>query len=261
MLRIRYFCVSKENNMSNSLKKNIPNIITLMNLGAGVFAILAATQNALAIAVAFVLLSAVFDFLDGLAARALHVASDIGKQLDSLADLVSFGVAPAFISIALVKMLLFGETTYPETMALTDALIIFSPVLIPLFSAYRLAKFNIDTRQSSHFHGLPTPANALFFTSLALIYVFQPQFKLWLEGFVPIFPLIVLVFCILMVSDIRMFSLKFKEWGFAANKFRYLFLGVSAILLISLQAIAIPMVIILYIVMSIITNLINSKHA
>jgi len=247
--------------MSNSLKKNIPNFITLMNLGAGVFAILAATQNALGMAVAFILLAAVFDFLDGLAARALHVVSEIGKQLDSLADLVSFGVAPAFISIALLKMLLFGNATYPEMMALSDAVIIFSPVLIPLFSAYRLAKFNIDTRQTTNFYGLPTPANALFFVSLALIYLLHPQYHLWLEGLVPIFPLIVLVFCILMVSDYRMFSLKFKQWALAANKFRYVFLGVSAILLISLQAIAIPMVIILYIIMSGITNLINSKHS
>ena len=247
--------------MSYSVKKQIPNLITLMNLGSGVFAILAATENQMGIAIAFILLAAVFDFLDGLAARALHVISDIGKQLDSLADLVSFGVAPAFLSMALLKLLLFGSPNYPEMLALSDALILFSPVLIPLFSAYRLAKFNIDTRQTNHFHGLPTPANALFFTAFALIYLFQPAYKLWLEGLTSIFPIIVLIFCVLMISDFRMFSLKFKDWGIGKNKFRYLFLGGSAILLISLHAIAIPMVIVLYIVMSGIINLINSKHS
>ncbi|MFO7940641.1 MAG: CDP-diacylglycerol--serine O-phosphatidyltransferase [Bacteroidales bacterium] len=247
--------------MHHSLKKHIPNLITLMNLGSGVFAILAATEHEMGIAVAFILLAAVFDFLDGLAARALHVVSDIGKQLDSLADLVSFGVAPAFICMSLLKLLLFGSGNYPEILALGDALILFSPILIPLFSAYRLAKFNVDTRQTTHFHGLPTPANALFFTSFALIYLYQPAYNLWLEGLASIFPIIVLIFSILMVSDIRMFSLKFKDWGFSANKFRYLFLGGSAILLISLHAIAIPMVVVLYIVMSGITNLINRKHS
>jgi len=247
--------------MSNQLKRHIPNTITLLNMASGVLAIFASTHGHLGLAVAFVLLAAVFDFMDGLAARALHVVSDIGKQLDSLADVVSFGVAPAFITIELLKILLFSGQEIPEVMAISDAAILFSPILIPVFSAYRLAKFNIDTRQSSSFYGLPTPANAMFFISLALIYLRHPQYELWLEGITPVFPFLVLIFCTLMVAEYRMFALKFKTWRFADNKFRYLFIGVSAILLISLQAIAIPLVILLYIAMSGIYNLINSKQS
>lgn len=191
------------------MKKQIPNIITLLNLFSGCIAIVMAFNGNFLAVVVFVLLAAVFDFFDGFAARWLGVSSKLGVELDSLADVVSFGVAPA----AAVFILLQRFTSIPDfLLPLTDYIPYFA-FLIPVFSAYRLAKFNIDTRQTTSFLGLPTPANALFWISYA-----YTVSKILSEAF--FYATLVFVVCLslLMISEIPMFSLKIKSMKLKGNE-------------------------------------------
>ncbi len=211
-----------------SILRHIPNALTCCNLACGFFAVLIFTGRA-----AFplewewgfwlVIAAALFDFSDGMAARLLGAYSPMGKELDSLADAVSFGVAPA---MAVVSMIL-GQGGAPAFVAVGAG------VLLAVFSVLRLAKFNIDTRQSESFLGLPTPACALFFVSLPAFFD--------LTGATPaawVVPALAAVFCFLLVSEIPMFSLKFKRFGWAENKLRYLFLlfGAACLLLLGKAA-------------------------
>lgn len=177
-----------------------------------------------------------FDFADGLAARLLKAYSEIGKELDSLADLVSFGVLPSVLIFQYLK---------PQSMAWA-----YLAFLIAVFSALRLAKFNTDTRQSEEFIGLPTPANALFFASFPLIIFQFPASKIYLTNF---YGLIVLIFLssFLMIAEIKLFSLKFKDFSWANNQLRFTFLILSLILLIIFQSLAIPLILLMYIIFSI----------
>ena len=216
--------------------KHIPNLITLCNLVCGCTGIALAFKGNLHGAVFLIWLGMFFDFFDGLAARLLHVSSAIGKELDSLADMVSFGVLPAVIMYHLL-----GVENYMSYVA----------VLIAVFSALRLAKFNVDYAQQADFIGLPTPANALFISSL--VFVRESQvFGAMLSDVALV--AITIIFSLLLVAPVRLFSLKFKNLRWAENQTRMIFLLLSAVLLLSLQIVGLPFVILLYILMSFIEN-------
>lgn len=223
------------------IKSNIPNGFTLLNLLSGVIGIIWVLQGDILSGAYFILISAVFDFFDGFVARILKVPSEIGKELDSLADLVSFGVLPGFI---LFKM--------AELQSNLEWLPYFT-LIVPLLSAYRLAKFNLDTRQSDQFIGLPTPANALFICTLPYLAISVPQIGVWLN--LPLVLVIIAwVMAILLVSEIPMIALKFINYSFNPNVFRYTLLAIGALLISFLGLAGIPWVILSYIGLSLIEN-------
>ena len=195
------------------IKKHIPNSITCCNLVSGCIATAFAFAGDAELALIWIIIGAVFDFFDGMSARLLGVSSPIGKELDSLADVVTFGVAPATI--------LFSELSVLEYPAFLEPLRNYLPYaafLVSAFSALRLAKFNLDERQATSFIGLPTPANALFWASLI---VCNPS---WLESSaysVFIVLLLLGLSCALLVSELPMFALKFKHWGWKGNEVKY----------------------------------------
>jgi CDP-diacylglycerol--serine O-phosphatidyltransferase len=193
-------------------------------------------------------LAAIFDLLDGMVARMLNVKSEFGKQLDSLADLISFGMLPGIILFYLLTNI-FTDTE--GFMKYTS----FIAFLIPLFSALRLAKFNIDEKQKDSFIGLPTPANALFIASIPLILVQQNESIIGNLFGNPGF-IIILIFLLsfLLVAPIPLFSLKFKDFTWTKNSVQYIFIIISVILFILLNFLAIPIIIFLYVLLSIINN-------
>lgn len=230
------------------IKKHIPNFISLLNLLSGCFAIVAAFDNKLALATYFIGFSLIFDFLDGMSARLLKVKSEIGKQLDSLADLVSFGLVPAVI----VYQLLI-ESFYYNAMRFGDPWLLGSfAFLITLFSAIRLAKFNIDESQTYIFKGLPTPANAILIASFPLIIEFHPNSQFVIDIILNTWFLIFIVVFLsfLLVSNIPFISLKFTDLSWKNNSIRFMLIVLSIILVVLFQFIAIPLILILYILLS-----------
>lgn len=227
----------------NAIVKNIPNSITCLNLLSGCFACIFAFQGQYDWVALCIGLSALFDFLDGMAARLLHAYSPLGKELDSLADLISFGLASGLMVMHLMayNSTFHGMAEYQSWWAL-------SALLIPVFSALRLAKFNIDTRQTTSFIGLPVPANALFWIGIC-------QAVLRMESPVCGYAIValVIIFSLLLVSEIPMFSLKFKNLKWKENYLRYLIIAVAAICLISLGLAGLAATIGLYIVLSLLT--------
>ena len=218
----------------------IPNLLTLSNLMCGTFAALAAlVYDNLEWAFWFVILAAVFDFFDGFAARLLRQSSPIGVQLDSLADMISFGFVPAAGLYAMTTRTVGGEQE------LLGSALAVSRFLLGGVCSLRLAKFNIDDSQHEEFCGLPTPANALFFTSLGLISA-RTGFDFGGEWLICIMP----VMAWLLISPVRMFSLKFKGFGWRGNEIRYLFLALCVALIAILQLYSIPTIILLYILVS-----------
>lgn len=223
------------------LKKHIPNTITCCNLISGCIATYWAFQDNYELALLFIVIGAVFDFFDGMSARLLHVSSPIGKELDSLADDITFGFAPSAIVFDYLK---------PET-----ELLPFLVFVMAAFSALRLAKFNLDERQALGFIGLPTPANALFWGSLIV------GAGDWLKS-APVIStnlsLIILagifISCWLLIAEIPMFALKFKTWGWKGNEVKYIFLLTSIILLAFLGVSGLAAVIAWYILLSILTQ-------
>lgn len=234
------------------IRNAIPNLITLCNLMCGVSAVIVAFSGIIPFEVASILVfaGAIFDFFDGFAARILNAKSDIGKQLDSLADLITFGFAPAAIVSTVIQHILFG-TVFPElsTIVWQEYILVLSPFIIVPFSALRLAKFNIDVRQSHTFIGLPTPANALFFAAI----IFYPDLSPILLVFLSV------AFSLLLVSEIPMFSLKFSNYSFSQNKFRYTFIALSVIGFTAYQLLALPFIILTYIISSIVLYIISKK--
>ncbi len=230
--------------MKNRLKKHLPNAITCANLFSGCIGIVFAFQGELIAAAYAIFLSAIFDFFDGLASRVLKSFSGIGKDLDSLADMVSFGVLPAVI---MYQLLLQGRQIDNVSPYLN-----FIAFLIPVFSALRLAKFNVDTRQAENFIGLPTPANAILIASFPLIINHNNRY------FTPyllnpyVLSCFIIIMCSLLVVEVPMMSLKFKNRDFNENIFRYLLLLFSAILILFFKFAAVPVVIFIYITLSII---------
>ena len=229
--------------MANCITRHIPNALTCMNLFSGCIACVMAFHANFEMAMLFIVIGAVFDFFDGLAARLLHAYSNIGKDLDSLADDVSFGVAPALIVFSLFK-----EINYPDHLSFLANWLPYAAFLIAVFSALRLAKFNNDTRQTTSFIGLPVPANALFWASL--IAGCKP-----IASYHPLLTLaLVCLFSWLLVSEIPMFSLKFKNLSWKDNKIAFIFVIISAILLITLKIAGFAAVIVWYILLSILTQ-------
>lgn len=237
--------------------KGIPNFITLMNLLCGCLSICFLFSDLPIVSAGMIFLAAVFDFFDGFAARLLKVQSKIGGELDSLSDVVSFGVAPAFILYNLI-LHSHGRQFYMLSGELElYSLIVF---IIPLFAAYRLAKFNVDTRQTTSFIGLPTPATGLLIASLPLIkqQLFTDQSLTYMVFTNFYFYIgIAIVFSFLMVSEIPFFSMKFKNYKWKGNEFRWIILVVSIVLLIWLQCFAIPFILLIYIFLSIVEMLVN----
>jgi CDP-diacylglycerol--serine O-phosphatidyltransferase len=226
------------------LKKHVPNAITCANLFSGCIGIVLAFKGELVAAAYAIFLSAIFDFFDGLASRVLKSFSGIGKDLDSLADMVSFGVLPAVI---MYQLFLQGHQIDKVSPWLN-----FIAFLIPVFSALRLAKFNVDTRQAENFIGLPTPANAILIASFPIIISHHNSFytPYLLNPYV--LPCIVIVMCTLLVLEVPMMSLKFKNKDFNENIYRYLLLLFSAILILFFKFAAVPVIIFIYIVLSVI---------
>ncbi len=231
------------------MKKHIPNTITLLNLLAGFFAVVAALTGDPLLAGWLVVLASVFDFFDGFMARLLKAYSELGKQLDSLADLVSFGVAPAAVLYSLISRGGAGEDL--------SLLYLFAPALVVGASALRLARFNIDPSQESSFRGLPTPASGLFFATLPHL---LPHLPPALHD-PRLLSLTALLFALLMTSRIPLFSLKIKP---GTSSFRemlppILLLAIALPLLILFNLRAIPGIIILYIFMALVANLFNAN--
>jgi CDP-diacylglycerol--serine O-phosphatidyltransferase len=232
------------------IKKHIPNAITLLNLLSGSVAAILAVEGQLLIAAALVGLAAVFDFFDGFIARLLHVKSEIGKELDSLADVISFGLTPSVILFYMIR-----ENEWIQSLSGIFSLLPYTALLIAAFSALRLAKFNLDTRQSTSFLGLPTPANAMFIVSLPFFsgnQAIQDAGILSLVAGNIYFQLALIpVSCYLLVSEIPLFGLKFTN-GFSlkANKLKYALLLGSLIAIIVFKWAGIPLIIVLYILIS-----------
>ncbi len=245
------------------MKKHIPNIITLFNLFCGSLAVIFAVHDNLYAAAVFVVLGIIFDFFDGFAARILNVKSELGVQLDSLADMITSGLVPG---IVLFKLL---ERSTGKFMTITDvsmsnwdmSSVNYWPLLgllVTLASCYRLAKFNIDTRQTSSFIGLPTPANTLFIISLPLI--LQTSSIDWLTVFILNKWFLIgltVVSCYILNAELPLFSLKLKSLSFKENALVYSFLLVCIVLLFVLQYLAIPVIILLYVLLSVISNMLK----
>ncbi len=244
------------------MKQHIPNVLTLLNLLCGSIAVIFAINNNFIVASLFVFLGIFFDFFDGFVARKLNVQSELGLQLDSLADMVTSGLVPGIIMYKLLSLTVNTVEVDNTWSSNTDWLDFNLPILpllgllITLASAYRLANFNLDIEQQSYFKGLPTPANTLLIISLPLIIEFQNNDfintiilnKWFLIG-------LTLLSCYLLNSNIKLFALKFKDWSFKTNAIRYIFIVLCIVLLIVLQFAAIPVIILLYIIMSVLDNI------
>lgn len=228
------------------MRRHIPNTITCCNLLSGCVATMFAFEGMYPFAFAFIIAGAVFDFFDGLSARALGVSSPIGKELDSLADVVTFGFAPAAMVFSWL-----GECADAHLDMLVAFVVPFVAFLLVAFSALRLAKFNVDERQTSSFIGLPTPANALFWG--ALVIGAHDKMVALPYGWLLIIALVVL-FSWLLVAEIPMFSLKFKNLSWKSNRTAYTFLLVSIVLLAVLGLTGLSAVIGWYIILSILTQ-------
>jgi len=230
------------------MKKHIPNLITCCNVLCGTLSIFFALKDYWLLAAWLVVLAMVFDFFDGFAARLLHVRSELGKELDSLADVVSFGVVPALLAHFLIaRVSEEGESR--------EFILSCFPVLIAAFSAYRLAKFNLDTRQTYSFIGVPTPANALFWVCLVFSYYYQQSWFTSCWGNPWLLVVCVLCFSWLLISEIPMFSLKFTSFAWSANRVRYLYFVTLLLTVIVLGGKILSFIIPLYILFNLVDYL------
>ena len=235
--------MSAPREMNKRVSKHVPNAITCANLFSGCVGIVFAFQENLIFASYALFLAAIFDFFDGFASRVLQSFSHIGKDLDSLADMVSFGFLPS----AILYELFLKTPQVPNVSSWLN----FSAFLISVFSALRLAKFNNDTRQAESFIGLPTPANAILIASIPFILEHHVNFGDYILN-VYVLAVFVLVMCSLLVAEIPLMSLKFKNTDLDKNIYRYLLLLFSAILILFFKFAAVPVIIIIYITLSII---------
>lgn len=208
------------------MRKHIPNIITCCNLLSGAVAVMLAAEGQFTYAFLFIILGAVFDFFDGMSARALHVSSGIGKELDSLADDITFGLAPSVMVMQSIR-LATENSNYAWGWCAAIVLV------MAAFSALRLAKFNLDERQTSSFIGLATPANALFWASLVAAFPNLCSYAQWIPYVVVA---CVFISCWLLICEIPFFSLKFHDLSWKENKVRYIFL-IGAAVLVAVTAI------------------------
>ncbi len=222
------------------MSKYIPNLLTILNLICGCIALYFTFQDELVLTAYLIGFAVIFDFMDGAAARLLNVSNPIGKELDSLADMVSFGLVPGAVIFNLLEESTLSQYSYIA-------------LIIPIFSAYRLAKFNVDENQNENFIGLPTPANCLVFISIPLISTFNSESTIaYLFEIPEILLIITILMSMALVSRINLFSLKFKNLKFKDNKFRFIFITMSIILLTFIEFSAIPIIILIYMMMSIV---------
>ena len=228
------------NGQCSMIKKHIPNTITCSNLISGCIATYYAFQNCFDLALLFIVIGAVFDFFDGMVARLLHVSSPIGKELDSLADDITFGFAPSAIIFS-----------YLCTFHIHLMFVPFLAFVMAAFSALRLAKFNLDERQALGFIGLPTPANALFWGSLI---VGLQDHGISFEGMEWVILAGMFLSCYLLIAEIPMFALKFKTWGWKGNEIKYIFILSCIPLLLLLGVSGFAAIIAWYVILSIATN-------
>jgi CDP-diacylglycerol--serine O-phosphatidyltransferase len=258
---------------------NIPNLFTASNMLCGIIAILLSVSGRIDLAPFAIYLGAILDFFDGFLARKLNQQGELGKQMDSLADMITFGVAPGLMMLVLLNYLLH-KNEYSEFLPLYSVISVsfsnflnnlssgksfnFLPLIaliIPFFSIFRLAKFNIDTRQSDSFIGLNTPANTIFFTSFPLLCFYYHNDHTFAGELVRtivtpsiLIPLILLM-SLLLVSEIPFFSFKFKHFKWKGNELRFLFLITCGILIPTILVWSIPIIILLYIILSVVENL------
>ena len=247
-----------------NIKKHIPNLITLLNLAAGLLAIIAIFKGYYDEAFIFVCLGIFFDFWDGFLARKFNVAGPLGVQLDSLADMVTCGVVPGLMMFVLFQNIQEDSTSvyYLTEEYFYMGFVPYLGFLITLASCYRLAKFNIDTRQTDSFIGLPTPANALVIMSIPMI-LFANQYQ-WLSDLLsnPYFLVgISFLSAYLLNAEIPLFSLKVKYFSWEKNKLQVIFLAISAVLLLLFHFLAIPIIILFYVILSVLNNTVLSKQA
>lgn len=222
----------------------VPNFMTLGNLLAGCIGIFAVFEGQLLLASLLIGIALILDFGDGFVARLLKQSSPIGKELDSLADMVTFGVLPSCMLVHILQEPLASHVTE------TTKYIAFLPLLLALSSALRLAKFNVDTRQSDRFIGVPTPANGLVIASLPLISMYQPEYANYLLQ-----PEILIVYTLIMsyllIAELPLLAFKFKNFQWKGNQIRYVFLIFSVILIFSLGFVSFPILILSYIIVSV----------
>ncbi|MFN3969292.1 CDP-alcohol phosphatidyltransferase family protein [Flavobacterium sp.] len=240
-----------------NIKRLIPNLFTMLNLFCGCVALVFVANSRFDLGFYFVALGIFFDFFDGFFARKFGVSGPLGVQLDSLADMVTSGIVPAFVMYQMLYDIEFTQalSSYSKSESMTIFYTPFLGFIIALGACYRLAKFNIDTRQSDSFIGLPTPANALFITSLPLIMSFHLN-EFWIEDLLNKWVLIGITFlsAYVMNAEIPLFSLKIKNFSFAKYKLQIFFLAISVLMLIFLQILAVPLIILIYVVLSILDN-------
>lgn len=229
--------------MANAITRHIPNTITCLNLFSGCIASVMAFEARYELAFLFIIIGAVFDFFDGMTARLLKAYSPIGKELDSLADDITFGIAPALIVFSFLKE---PSMIYPDFLQGIRDYVPYFAFMLAVFSGLRLAKFNVDERQTSSFIGMPTPANALFWGAL----IIGGREFLLLHCNVLFILLAIVIFSLLLISEIPMFSLKFKNLSWKDNKVSFIFLLVSAPLLVFLGISGFAAVIAWYIILS-----------
>ncbi|MCB0402525.1 MAG: CDP-alcohol phosphatidyltransferase family protein [Flavobacteriales bacterium] len=245
------------------MKKHIPNLITTTSLILASWSIPLIFEGKMDLACYLLIGSCFCDFFDGFSARLLKVSNPLGEQLDSLVDMVAFGVAPGILTYKYIQLL---QETYPTALFSDISWLSYIAFLIPIMSAFRLAKFNIDTRQTTSFYGLATPANASFYIYIVLIYLY-PDLPMLLPANEAIFNLIsspafitglTIFLSFMMVANVPMFSLKFKNLKWKGNEIRFTFIGLWAILMFLINIAAIPLIGAMYIVWSIITMKKNS---
>lgn len=232
--------------MYSVLFRNFPNALTCCNLISGCIAVKFALEGNPRLAFLFIIIGAVFDFFDGFAARKLKVSSPIGKELDSLADVITFGLAPSAMVFDMLRI-----SAVPESMSGAAEIYPYTAFVMAAFSALRLAKFNLDSRQTTSFIGLPTPANALFWGSAAC-----SVNAALLASPAAVYAIIFMVFATsaLLVSEIPMFALKFKNFTFKDNKVRYVFLVVSLAFIIAFGIGGFAVAILWYLMLSLLTE-------
>lgn len=239
------------NIMANFITRNIPNSITCCNLISGCIATSFAFVNRPELALLWIVIGAVFDFFDGMSARLLGVSSPIGKELDSLADDITFGVAPATMVFAELSVM-----DYPTPLEPLRDILPYFAYIMAAFAALRLAKFNLDTRQTTSFIGLPTPANALFWGSLIVgandIIEYSPYCVFAIMA-------MVLISSYIQVAELPMFALKFKHWGWKGNEIKYIFIATCVPLLIIFKLSAFAVIIAWYVILSVYVNITNKE--
>lgn len=241
------------------MKRHLPNLITLLNLACGTTALVLALEGQWRWAVYLILAASVLDFLDGFAARMLKAQSNMGKQLDSLADLVSFGVLPAVFIYVIFSTLFQNQPADSGSFYGTfQWIVLISVLLVPVFSAIRLARFNTEEDQGRFFYGLPTPAHALFWTGIFWQFmgsgnIFGTPMNLFFMW------AIMLIMAFHMILPVPMYSLKFEHWRLRGNLIPYLILLLSAVILISMGLGGLPIVILVYILLSLLNLLLARR--